>query len=191
MIIQFIVCFFATLSFAVLFSAPKRQLLFCGMTGAAGWMVYLLILNANGSLAVANLAASFSLTLMARIFAAVERHPVTVYLLAGIFPLVPGAGIYYTSYYFIMHQMEQFAAKFPKMAGNSRSIHTYEDNEFDTSYETYLRGEVGTYGEETFVLYGRFVISLLQAGKNLAYEIMSNTAKFYGYESVEDAEKRI
>ena len=87
--------------------------------------------------------------------------------------------------------MEQFAAKFPKMAGNSRSIHTYEDNEFDTSYETYLRGELGTYGEETFVLYGRFVVSFLQAGKNLAYEIMSNTAKFYGYESVEDAEKRI
>jgi len=111
MIIQFIVCFFATLSFAVLFSAPKRQLLFCGLTGATGWMVYLLLIEANSGLAVANLAASFSLTLMARIFAAIERHPVTVYLLAGIFPLVPGAGIYYTSYHFIMHEMEQFASK--------------------------------------------------------------------------------
>jgi len=111
MIIQFIVCFFATLSFAVLFSAPKRQLIFCGLTGAAGWMVYLFLIEANAGFAVANLAASFTLTLMSRIFAAVERHPVTVYLLAGIFPLVPGAGIYYTSYYFIMHEMEQFAAK--------------------------------------------------------------------------------
>lgn len=111
MIIQFIVCFFATLSFAVLFSAPKRQLIFCGLTGAAGWMVYLLLMKNNAGIAVANLAASFTLTLMSRIFAAVERHPVTVYLLAGIFPLVPGAGIYYTSYYFIMHEMEQFAAK--------------------------------------------------------------------------------
>lgn len=111
MIIQFIVCFFATLSFAVLFSAPKRQLIFCGLTGAAGWMVYLLLMQNNAGIAVANLAASFTLTLMARIFAAVERHPVTVYLLAGIFPLVPGAGIYYTSYYFIMHEMSQFASK--------------------------------------------------------------------------------
>lgn len=111
MIIQFIVCFFATLSFAVLFSAPKRQLIFCGLTGAAGWMVYLLLIQNNAGIAVANLAASFTLTLMSRIFAAVERHPVTVYLLAGIFPLVPGAGIYYTSYYFIMHEMDQFAAK--------------------------------------------------------------------------------
>ena len=111
MIIQFIVCFFATLSFAVLFSAPKRELFFCGLTGAAGWMVYLLLINSNAGLATANLGASFTLTLMSRIFAAMKRRPVTVYLLAGIFPLVPGAGIYYTSYYFIMHEMEQFAAK--------------------------------------------------------------------------------
>lgn len=111
MIVQFIVCFFATLSFAILFSAPKRQLVFCGLTGAAGWLVYLLLLNNNAGIAAANIAASFTLTLMSRIFAAIERNPVTVYLLAGIFPLVPGAGIYYTSYYFIMHEMEQFAAK--------------------------------------------------------------------------------
>ena len=109
MIIQFIVCFFATLSFAVLFSAPKRQLLFCGLTGAIGWIVYLIIMEKDGGIALANVCASFTLTLMARIFAAVNRHPVTVYLLAGIFPLVPGAGIYYTSYYFIMHEMDNFA----------------------------------------------------------------------------------
>lgn len=111
MIVQFLVCFFATLSFAVLFSAPKRQLVYCGLTGAAGWLVYLVLMQSEAGIAVANLAAAFTLTLMSRIFAAVEKHPVTVYLLAGIFPLVPGAGIYYTSYYFIMHEMEQFAAK--------------------------------------------------------------------------------
>ncbi len=87
--------------------------------------------------------------------------------------------------------MEEFAAKYPLMAGNARSIHTSEDNAFNTSYETYLRGELGTYGEETFVLYGRFVAGLLQEGKNLAYETMSNTARLYGYDSVEDAEAKL
>lgn len=87
--------------------------------------------------------------------------------------------------------MEEFAEKYPGMAGNARSIHTYEDNAFNTSYETYLRGELGTYGEETFVLYGRFVAGLLQEGKNLAYETMSNTARLYGYDSVEDAEAKL
>ncbi len=87
--------------------------------------------------------------------------------------------------------MEEFSAKFPKMADNARSIHTYEDNPYNTSYETYLRGELGTYSEETFVLYGRFVIALSKQGENLAYNIMDNTAKLYGYVSVEDAEARL
>ena len=87
--------------------------------------------------------------------------------------------------------MEEFASKYPKMADNARSIHTSEDNAYNTSYETYLRGELGTYSETTFVLYGRFITELMQQGKNLAYETMTNTAKLYGYESVEDAEKRM
>lgn len=87
--------------------------------------------------------------------------------------------------------MEEFASKYPKMADNARSIHTSEDNEYNTSYETYLRGELGTYSDTTFVLYGRFITALMQKGKNLAYETMSNTAKLYGYESLEDAERRM
>ena len=87
--------------------------------------------------------------------------------------------------------METFSEKFPRMAGNARSVHTYEDNAFHTSYETYLRGEIGTYGEETFVLYGRFVAKLLKENRNLAYEIMTNTAKMYGYRSVEEAEAKV
>ena len=38
MIIQFIVSLFATLSFAELFGAPKKELFFCGLTGAIGWV---------------------------------------------------------------------------------------------------------------------------------------------------------
>ena len=87
--------------------------------------------------------------------------------------------------------MEEFAAKYPKMAGNARSIHTAEDTPFNTSYETYLRGELGTYSENTFILYGRFITGLLRENRNLAYETMENTAKLYGYESVEEAEERL
>lgn len=87
--------------------------------------------------------------------------------------------------------MEEFADKYPKMAGNARSIRTSDDTAYNTSYETYLRGEISTYSENTFVLYGRFIVELLQANRNLAYEIMGNTAKLYGYESVEDAESKI
>lgn len=87
--------------------------------------------------------------------------------------------------------MEEFAKTFPKMAGNARIIHTYEDTPYNTSYETYLRGELGTYSETTFVLYGRFITGLMQEQKNLAFETMNNTARLYGYKSLEDAEEKM
>ncbi len=87
--------------------------------------------------------------------------------------------------------MEDFATHYPKMAGNSRSIRTETDNPYNTSYETYLRGEISTYSERTFVLYGRFIAEFHQQGKNLAYKIMNNTARLYGYNDVDDAESRL
>ncbi len=87
--------------------------------------------------------------------------------------------------------MEEFAGEYPKMASNSRSIRTEEDTPYNTSYETYLRGEIGTYSEKTLLLYGRFVVDLQRKGENLAYNIMNNTALLYGYESAEDAEKKL
>lgn len=98
-IVQFIVSMIATISFAVLFTAPRKEILCCGITGAVGWIVYYLI-TANGiSNVFASMLATFCLTILARIFATTRKNPVTVYLLPGIFPLVPGAGIYYTAYY--------------------------------------------------------------------------------------------
>lgn len=87
--------------------------------------------------------------------------------------------------------MEAFAAKYPKMAYQARSIHTKEDSAYNTSYETYLRGELGTYSDKTLLLYGRFVVLLKQEERNLAYEIMNKTASLYGYSGVEDAESRL
>ena len=95
--------------FCCIIFGRKKQLFFCGLTGALGWIVYLICLQYHTDNAIANLIATFALTLVARILSAVRRTPVTVFLLTGIFPLVPGAGIYYTSYYFIMGDMSQFS----------------------------------------------------------------------------------
>lgn len=87
--------------------------------------------------------------------------------------------------------MEEFAARYPKAAGNARSIHTAEDTPYNTSYETYLRGEVSTYSDETLDLYGRFIAQLCMENKNLAQMTMANTAFFYGYASLDDLEAKL
>ena len=87
--------------------------------------------------------------------------------------------------------MEEFAESYPKAAGNARSIHTSEDTPFNTSYETYLRGELSTYSDATLDLYGRFIARLYKEGENLARIIMTNTAHLYGYESLEVLEEKL
>jgi len=85
--------------------------------------------------------------------------------------------------------MEEFAADYPHLASNARSIHTYEDNGWDTSYETYLRGEISTYSDKMLELYGRYIAAHALSGQNLAREIMTHSVRMYGYESLEDAEE--
>ena len=99
---HFVVAVIATISFGITFQMPRRHYLACGLTGAVGWMVYILCYDLLGVTApVAVLIATLPLTLCARFFSVYHKAPVTVFLLPGIFPLVPGAGIYYTAYYFI------------------------------------------------------------------------------------------
>lgn len=86
--------------------------------------------------------------------------------------------------------MEEFAGEYPALADNSRSIHTTEDNPFNTSYETYLRGELGTYSDKMLELYGRYIVGYARSEKNLAHDIMLNNVRLYGYESLEEAEQK-
>ena len=86
--------------------------------------------------------------------------------------------------------MEEFAKEYPHMAENARSVRTAEDHLYNTSYETYLRGEISTYSDKMLELYGRYVVAYATENKNLAYEIMSNSARMYGYADVDAAENK-
>ena len=87
--------------------------------------------------------------------------------------------------------MEEFASQYPKLAYNARSIRSENDSYDNTSYETYLRGELSTYSINTLLLYGRMIADMLKDNKNLAYETMLNTVKLYGYNSLNDVEKAL
>ena len=97
-IIQFLVAMAATIAFALLFSAPKKELVFCGLSGAIGWLFYCIITDAGLGPILASLVGTLILTIFSRTMAVIRQSPATMYLLPGIFPLVPGAGIYYTTY---------------------------------------------------------------------------------------------
>ena len=94
-----------TAAFALLFGVPRRYYAACALTGAAGWLAYSLLLIAGLSPEEATLVAALLVATLSLFFAVRQRCPATVFLIAGIFPLVPGAGIYWTAYYLVTDQM--------------------------------------------------------------------------------------
>ena len=46
-----------------------------------------------------------AMVLLSRLTAIREKCPVTIFLICGIFPLVPGSYVYWTAYYFVTDQM--------------------------------------------------------------------------------------
>lgn len=101
----------STLGFAILFQVPPKYSFWCAVTGAVGWLTYQLIMLTGAGPAVSSLIAVIPLTLLCRFFSIWCKTPTTVFLFTGIFPLVPGAGIYYTAYHFIMSETELFFSK--------------------------------------------------------------------------------
>lgn len=99
---QTAVSFVATIAFAIIFHTPQREYILTGVVGAIGWLVYLISIHHGFGAAGASFFATVALSWLARIFSFSHKAPVTVYLICGIFPLVPGAGIYYTGYHIFM-----------------------------------------------------------------------------------------
>ena len=81
-----------------------------------------------------------------------------------------------------------FRDRYPSLGLAMRVLKTSEDTAENTSFETYLRGELSTYSDETFAKYQRFVDNLRAKNLNLTQMIITNTVRMYGYDSLESAE---
>lgn len=83
---------------------------------------------------------------------------------------------------------ENFAARYPKLGGNGRPIHTCEDSPWETSVETYARGELMTYSPETAEKYLKMCRRMAEDGQSLAELTRYYMCRLYGYQSIEQAE---
>ena len=104
MIGHMVCSFFGTIAFSILFNVPRRFYLSCGLTGMLGWLCYCLVSPYTGA-TVASFLGTIVVVLMSRILAVYQKCPITVFLISGIFPLVPGAKVYYTAYYFVTNSL--------------------------------------------------------------------------------------
>lgn len=106
----FLPCLWAFLAcggFCVILNVRTGSL-FCCCGGALGWLIYLLAMLACANELLSYFLAAMGISLYSEIMARVRKYPVTGYLLISCYPLVPGAGIYYTMQYALQGDMAQF-----------------------------------------------------------------------------------
>lgn len=96
MIYEMIMAFIATFTLAVIFDVNRRELIFCGLAGIAAEGVYQAMFNLYSGILLPVITSAAAVTVFARILANLRKSPVTVYLVPGMIPLVPGAGMYNT-----------------------------------------------------------------------------------------------
>ena len=104
--IQLIAAFLGTVAFAALFGVPRKYYFDAGFCGTMGWLLYL-ILSRYTSMSPVEIifCATTLVTLTALLQSIARKCPITVFLICGIFPLVPGAGIFWTSYNIVANQI--------------------------------------------------------------------------------------
>ena len=104
--VQTAAAFLGTLAFAALFGVPRAQYAGAGLIGAIGWCLYLVLTRyAAVGPTVAIILASVLICVISRVSAIDQKCPAQVFLLCGIFPLVPGAGIFWCTYYLVAAQL--------------------------------------------------------------------------------------
>ncbi len=86
---------------------------------------------------------------------------------------------------------EDFNKQYPLLAKQSRMIHSYEDEKEETSFETYLRGELLTYSSQSLYLYGKMLVEMINHKRNIVTDIMQETVKLYGYHNISEAQEKI
>ena len=105
MIIQIISVFAVVAVFSLLLEVPRHFVTYSALVGAAAWGIYLLIANNGGSSLEAAFLSTLMVALLSHILARLKKAPVTVFLVSGILPAVPGAAIYRCVYYLIQDEM--------------------------------------------------------------------------------------
>lgn len=104
--------FVGTLGFTLLFRSNKNRVLISVIGGALTCVIYVFSCQFFEHEMLQNIFPALGATVYAEIMARVTKAPATPILACSIIPLVPGGKLYYTTYYFVVGEMESFYEAF-------------------------------------------------------------------------------
>lgn len=108
-LIQNMGSFIGAVGFAICFNIHGPGGLLCALGSVLAWSTYLITIHFTDNVIWANFSGAMVASLYAETMARIRKYPAISYLVVSIFPLIPGAGVYYTMTYAVQGQMDLFA----------------------------------------------------------------------------------
>lgn len=94
MAFKMLLAFLIVLLTGITLRIPSAAWFTVGFSGMMGWTINWIIVEQGFPRLVAVVAGAFVVGLLAEVFARLQKQPVTVYIVSGIIPLVPGTMTY-------------------------------------------------------------------------------------------------
>lgn len=108
---QCVLCFIGCFGFTILFNIHDLGVLICALGGTLVWAVYCISVKLGDSEIMGYFWGAVVASAYSEVMARVRKFPAITYLVISIFPLIPGAGVYYTMNYAVQGDMERFASQ--------------------------------------------------------------------------------
>lgn len=107
--VQLLACMVGCLGFSILFNIHGPGGLLCTLGGVLTWATYMIVIALGGSDILGYLWATIFASVYSEVMARIRKYPAISYLVVSIFPLIPGASVYYTMTHAVKGDMASFA----------------------------------------------------------------------------------
>lgn len=117
---QLVTSFVAAAGFCVLFNAPRKSLIQCGLVGMIGWILFYMLGREGIDVVPATVLAAMLVAVLSHICARVFKTPIIIFIVSGIIPLVPGGIAYDAMRHFVendYYTAVQLSAKVMLLSG--------------------------------------------------------------------------
>ncbi len=121
MLSQFFYALLSTAGFCLIFNVPRRHMVSASAVGALGWIAFQYALSFGYGNIAACFLGSCAVALLSDICSRLLKDATTLFIIPGILPLVPGAGMYNTMLAFLdgnFEKMTKIGSETILMAGS-------------------------------------------------------------------------
>ena len=109
LLVEIFGAFVSSIGFCILFNIHGPGMLLCATGAVLTWVMYRLCQNLGTGDVMAYFWATIIAAAYSEIMARIRKYPAISYLVVSIFPLIPGAGVYYTMCHAVHGDMVSFA----------------------------------------------------------------------------------